>query len=114
MKWLTEDAIIKCTHSGVVQIVTSQSVVTIGRRRVLVENDPENRSIVGCPNYNPAIGIKPCTNTLKVQAGYSDFLRINGHRVCLDTVVGLTDGTPPGEVNYEVLSPGQEFVTEVS
>ena len=31
-------------------------------------------------------------------------------RLCLDTVVGKTDGTPPGVVIYHVRQPGQDFV----
>lgn len=113
MKWLTEDAHIICRHIlGVVQLAASQNLVTIEQRKVLVENDPEHRPITGCPNIGATI--KPCTSTLKVETGYSDFLRINGRRVCLDTVVGLTDGTPPGEVTYNVSKPGQEFVIEGS
>jgi hypothetical protein len=111
MRWLTEDAKLVCKHElGVVGIVPTQELVTIGKRRVLVEVDPEGRPIGGCPMYGPTI--KPCTTTLRVQVGYSDLLRIGGRRVCLDTVSGLTDGTPPGTVKYEVRLPGQEFVTE--
>ena len=29
---------------------------------------------------------------------------------CLDSVRGLTDGTPPGTVHYQVRSPGQDWV----
>jgi hypothetical protein len=113
MKWLTEDAVITCRHVlGIVQLAPTQDLVTIARRKVLVDNNPEGRPIVGCPNIGATI--KPCTTTLKVEAGYSDFLRINGQRVCLDTVTGLTDGTPPGEVKYTVRSPGQDLVAEVS
>ena len=113
MKWLTEDAILNCKHElGIVSIAASQDLVTIEHRRVLVDNNPEGRSITGCPNIGATI--KPCTHTLKVEAGYSDFLRINGQRICLDTVTGLTDGTPPGVVKYIVRTPGQEFVTEVA
>jgi hypothetical protein len=32
--------------------------------------------------------------------------------MCLDTVNGLTDGTPPGVVEYKVRHAGQELVTE--
>jgi hypothetical protein len=39
-------------------------------------------------------------------------VRIDGCAVCLDTVTGLTDGTPPGIVTYKVRSPGQTLVTE--
>jgi hypothetical protein len=110
MKLLTEDAILVCAHElGKVNISASQSLVTIGRRKVLVEIDPEGKSIAGCPNVS--ITIKPCLTTLKVEAGYSGLLRVNGRRICLDTVTGLTDGTPPGIVKYHVVRPGQSLVS---
>jgi len=114
---LTEDAVIVCPpeHSlGRVQNVPSQNWVTIEGRRILVENDPEGRSIKGCLNNNPVLGIRPCLTTLKVTAGYSDLIKIDGRRVCLDTVTGLTDGTPPGLVKYKVNSAGQPYVGENS
>jgi hypothetical protein len=112
MLFLTQEARLVCKHEmGKVQIAARQGLVTIARRAVLVANDPEGRPIVGCPNIGAAI--KPCTNTLAVEAGYSQFIRIDGRAVCLDTVTGLTDGTPPGVVKYEVRQAGQAFVSEV-
>ena len=111
MLWLTEDAVVVCKHeNGKVGIAPIQKLVTIEGRRVLVENDPEGRPITGCPNVGATI--KPCLHTLAVTEGYSDFLSIDGRRICLDTVTGLTDGTPPGVVKYIVRRPGQEFVYE--
>ena len=111
MRILTEDAVLVCKHElGKAGIVPTQQLVTIRGRRVLVETDPEGRPIRGCPNF--AIVIKPCTHTLPVKQGYSALLRIQGRRVCLDTVTGLTDGTPPGIVEYKVREPGQELVSE--
>ncbi len=111
MYLLTEDAVLVCEHElGIVGIAATDGLVTVEKRRVLIKNNPENRPIVGCPNVGPTI--KPCTSTLVVQAGYSDFVRINGRAVCLDTVTGLTDGTPPGMVKYKVRSPGQTIVSE--
>lgn len=111
MRWLTEDAKLVCMHElGRVKIAATQTFVTIENRRVLVETDPAGKRIAGCPNYGPTI--KPCTATLKVQKGYSQWLRIGGKRVCLDAVTGLTDGTLPGTVKYEVRHPGQEFVKD--
>ncbi len=110
---LTEDAVIVCKHElGIVQNVLSQDWVTVAERRVMVEIDPEGRTIKGCPNYGA--GIRPCVTTLKVQAGYSDWIRVDGKRICLDTVTGLTDGTPPGTVKYKVNQPGQPFIEEVA
>ena len=111
MKLLTEDAVLVCDHQlGIVQNQPSQNLVTINGRRVLVEIDPEGRTIGGCPNIG--LTIKPCTTTLKVLQGYSDYMKIGGHRVCLDTVTGLTDGTPPGAVNYKVRTAGQTLVDQ--
>ena len=109
---LTEDAKLFCKHGpGKVSIKGTQEVVTIGGRMVLVEKDPEGRSIAGCPSVVP---FKPCLTTLAVRKGYSPFLRIDGRRICLDTVTGFTDGTPPGVIMYEVRDAGQHFVSEAS
>jgi len=108
---LTQKAILVCAHEiGIVQIAALQDLVAVEGTNVLVERDPEGRPIVGCPMYGA--GIKPCITTLPVQVGYSDLVRIEGRRVCLDTVEGLTDGTPPGTVKYKVRTPGQNFVSE--
>ena len=111
MLLLTEDAVLVCAHElGIVGIAATQDLVTVEGRCVLVETDPESRSIAGCPNYGPAI--KPCTTTLRVQKGYSDLVRIDGRRACLSSVTGITDGTPPGTVQYKVRSPGQSLVEQ--
>lgn len=109
MKFLTDKAVLKCAHAGAVRNKHSQTWVTIAEQPVLVDHDPERRDIDRCPNRGPQ-GIKPCGKTLKVQQGYSAFIRIDGHAVCLDTLWGLTDGTPPGIVRYKVIRPGQDFV----
>ena len=110
MLWLTEDARLACDHGGGVNNKLSQDLVKIGGRAVMVATDPQDRSISGCPNANVMMGMKPCLTTLPVIEGYSQFIKIDGHKVCLDTVRGLTDGTPPGTVNYKVLTPGQSLV----
>ena len=110
---MTEDAIVVCTHQlGNVSNQPSQKLVTIAGRRVLVDNDPETRSISRCPNIG--VTMKPCQTTLKVVAGYSTLVKIDGHKICLQTVTGLTDGTPPGIIAYQVRAPGQQLVGSVS
>jgi hypothetical protein len=105
---LTEDAVVVCKHeTGRVGIKATQKLVTIHGRCVLVEPDPVGRPISGCPMVVP---FKPCLVTLLVRKGYSDLLSIGGAKVCLDTVTGLTDGTPPGTVMYKVNDAGQKFV----
>ena len=111
MKLLTEDALLVCDHElGTVDVAPTQKLVTIEHRRVLVESNPEGRPISKCPNVG--LTIKPCMTTLKVKKGYSGLVRIQGRRVCLDAVTGLTDGTPPGTVDYKVRRPGQSLVSE--
>lgn len=109
MRLLTEDAVLVCLHElGRVENRPSQSLVTIDGRKVLVDDDPERRSIARCPNIGATI--KPCQTTLKVKTGYSTWVKVDGKAVCLETVLGLTDGTPPGIVEYKVRTPGQGLV----
>ena len=108
---LTENGVLICLHTlGIVNDKASQNWVRITKSPVQVDNDPESKSIGGCPNFG--VGIKPCTTTMPVQKGYSAWVRIGGKRICLQTVTGLTDGTPPGTVMYIVSQPGQAFVSE--
>lgn len=108
MKVLVREAVLRCGHDGKVANVPSQTWVRVAGSPVLVEPDPQGRSISMCPNVG--INIKPCGTTLAVRTGYSTFVRIGGHTVCLDSVSGFTDGTPPGLVRYTVRDPGQDFV----
>ncbi len=106
---LTENAKLVCKHElGSVGIAPSQHFVTINKNKILVEPDTISKTIAGCPNVGASI--KPCTSTLTIFQGYSDFIRINGRRVCLASLKGITDGTPPGVVEYLVRNPGQTLV----
>lgn len=108
MRILVNEAVLRCGHDGKVQNVPSQEWVRVKGSPVLVDNDPQGRDISMCPNVG--INIKPCNKTLPVTKGYSIFIRIGGKAICLDTVEGFTDGTPPGGVKYNVRRPGQTFV----
>ena len=109
---ITEDAGVFCKHGpGKAANRPSQALVTIEGRKVLVEPDPVGCPIAGCPSVVP---FKPCLTTLAVQKGYSDFIRVENRRLCLDTVTGFTDGTPPGVVMYVVRFAGQKFVSEMA
>jgi hypothetical protein len=109
MKLLTSAAVLVCDHvSGIVGLAPTQEWVRVGGVPLLVRDNPERRTITGCTNYGATI--KPCVTTLAAQAGYSTFVRIGGCDACLDTVTGLTDGTPPGIVKYAVRNPGQHWV----
>ena len=111
MNILTEDATVVCRHeTGTVQLlIATQDLVTINGRKVLLTPDPMFKPIAGCANLGATI--KPCTLTISVSRGYSDLVTINGRAVCLDSLVGVTDGTPPATVEYHVRHPGQRLVT---
>lgn len=108
MKLIVTPADIRCDHEGRVTNNPSQHWVEIGGHPVLVADDPQGRAIARCPNIGATM--KPCVKTLAVAAGYSSWIRVDGHPVVLDSLDGLTDGTVPGTVHYSVRSPGQMFV----
>lgn len=109
MLFLTEDAKLKCTHGGQLKLEPVQDLVHINGRKVLIKPDPENREIDWCTNTN-FTNIKPCKKTEEVRTGYSELLRVGGKPVCLDSVKGFTNGTPPRSIDYVVREPGQDFV----
>jgi hypothetical protein len=111
MFWLTDKVQMVCIHEvGKVQIKATQDLVFIDSMPVLVDPNPENRPVSGCPLAPPLM--KPCLTTLKVRTGYSDLISIQDQRVCVDSIRGLTDGHPPGTYDYKVNFPGQQFVSE--
>ena len=111
MYWLTEKAVLNCPHqSGIVAIITSQKLVRVDSMLVLVEPDPVGREIAGCPWSGP--GLMPCLKTQEVKEGYSPLITIDGKAVCLDTVTGNTNGTPPKSFSYTVRDPGQKLVSQ--
>ena len=79
MEWITTRAVLRCGHDGRVENVPSQHWVKVGGDPVLVDNDPEGKTIRTCPNIGPTM--KPCTRSLTVTEGYSGWLRIGGQRV---------------------------------
>lgn len=115
MEWITVASTIKCAHEGTVRNVPSQQWVRVaasgedsGAPVVLVDSDPEGRTIGGCPNSGP--DIKKCGLTLQVDKGYSEWIRIGGRAVVLSHLDGRTDGTLPGTVHYHVTDPRQDFL----
>jgi hypothetical protein len=112
VKLLVLRGTLRCGHDGLVSTKASQPWVRVDGSPVLVDNDPQGLSITMCPNIS--VNFKPCTTTLAVRDGYSTFVRVAGHAACLETVVGFTDGTPPGAVEYRVRQPGQDFVRAVA
>lgn len=109
MRPLTQRALLTCDHAtGVVAHAPSQFFVRVSGALLLIGNDAANKGIAGCINMAPTI--KPCTRSLAVEQGKSSFVYVRRKPVCLDTLVGGTDGTPPSVTKYRVRSPGQWLV----
>ena len=106
MKVLILPGVLRCGHDGKVSNQNSQDWVRIAAEPALVSTDPEGRQISMCPNIST--NTKQCNNTLAVITGYSEFIRIDGKKLCLDSINGMTDGVPPS--HYTVRDPGQQFV----
>lgn len=107
--WLTENGALHCLHPGAgnVDMARGADFVHINGARVHIQPNPLARSIGGC-KHPGSTNSKPCTSTLTVNSGYSTFVRIGGHPVCLATVTGVTDSVPPS--SYRVSYPGQAMV----
>lgn len=106
---LTRAAVLKCAHGGVVENVASQDWVRIADDPLLVEDDPRGRSISACPMAT--ITTPPCTATVSVDgASYSEFLRIDGRRICLDRTSGRTNWSQLGITPFSVTAVAQRFV----
>jgi hypothetical protein len=108
MDLITTSSVIVCDHQAKVIAQASRTWVKVGGPPVLVDNDPEGRVVSHCPNIGPTM--KPCTTTLRVAAGYSGWIKVDGKAVVLSNLDGLTDGTVPGTVHYRVRDSRQHFV----
>ena len=108
MEWITEASTIRCGHDGKVISLASQRWVRVDGDAFLVAEDPKGRAVTLCPNIGPTM--KPCTATLTVSAGYSTLVRVDGHAAVLSNLDGLTDGTVPGTVHYQVRATHQHLV----
>ncbi|HXW78348.1 MAG TPA: hypothetical protein VEJ84_02560 [Acidimicrobiales bacterium] len=107
---LTEASSLHCGHNlGKVGIEPSQDLVRIEGKRLLIQPDPEQRPIHGCPNVSTST--KACQKTTsKVRTGYSEFVRVLGHPIVLANLVGETNGSPPAGATYSVADVAQDLV----
>jgi hypothetical protein len=105
---VTSNATITCVHGGEVQLVPTQTSVTIRGASVLCEPDLVGAVIVGCAQA-PSPGTKPCTTVVSILPGStSPKVTVGGRPAYVATLSGLTDSVPPGSVI--VAQPGQTLV----
>lgn len=105
---LTTNARIVCAHGGQVTLLPRQTTVTAQGAPVLRETDLIGAPIVGCAQP-PTVSSKPCTTVVSVMpGGSSPKVGVAGMPAHVDTLVGITDGVPPGTVS--VVFAGQSTV----
>ena len=105
---VTTNARIICAHGGQVTLMPRQTTVTIQGGAVLRETDIMGAPIIGCAQP-PTVSSKPCTTVVSVMPGGSaPTVAVAGMPAHLDSLMGMTDGVPPGTVS--VISAGQTTV----
>lgn len=99
---LTTKAVLVCDHGGIIDIDPGQNWAKIENDPILIEPDPLNRPVLVCPRVTPTT--PPCTLTISIEEGpsYSDFVTIDGRRVCKDTTTGRTNWSQLATVSFSV------------
>ena len=83
-------------HGGNVS-VTSTAKLKVNGNPVLLKSSIAGKSVSDCktPTSNST---SPCLSVTSVTVGEASKLKVGGNPVMLDTLVGTTDGVPPGTV----------------
>lgn len=115
---VTKRSVLACSHGGRVDTRGApERHVRIEGDSVLCGADP-----IGLPIGAPPRGIaicptprtnttKPCERTVAVISGESDFVFVDGDPICLEILVGTTEGLAPAPgVEYAVDDARQAFV----
>lgn len=104
---LNADASIGCGHGGTVRIAPGRRTFTAGGAPVLTVGDLEGKPISGCTQVTGG-GTVQCTAVVSVTGGAATTLTAGGRPALLETVSGVTNGSPPGALT--VLTPGQTIL----
>ncbi|MFE5587286.1 hypothetical protein [Kitasatospora sp. NPDC056531] len=108
---LTTASVLQCIHGGQLTVPSNDTALTVDGQPVLLQSDLATATVVGCANTNAAAGQTPCLMVTAVLAGLSTKLTVRGQPVLLETAQGLTNGTPPAPVMWQVASAGQTKLT---
>ncbi len=97
-KYLNHRSTIQCTHGGrVILFPPAFRSLQVVASPVLTEQDLLQAMIAGCGQVGP--GVKPCTKITQVVMGRGIQIRVDGQVPILDTLIAMTDGSPPGMVS---------------
>lgn len=106
---LTIGSDVECGHKGLVT-VQSSAKLTIAGQAVLVASGVMGGPIAACTTA-PSPSTKPCTAVVAVlPVSQAIKLTAGGAGVVLDSLLGLTDGLPPGTL---FAAAGQSKLTAV-
>ena len=107
---ITESSRVACGHTGAVQLLASQSKLTVGGSKVLVDGDLAGKPITGCTTVPVvAAGTATCLAVASIlPGGVAQKLTVGGRGVLLDSIQGQTSGTISGTPQtWSVQSVGQ-------
>src|SRR5262245_8118920 len=102
---LTESSTLRCEHSGTVQLVPTQSRLTVNGSKVLVDGDLNGALISGCLTVpDPNTSTVKCLSVRSAEGGVAGKLKVNGKGVLLEEVSGKTSGTVGGPTSFQTWS----------
>lgn len=105
---VTTNAVILCSHGGLVTLIPNQAQVSIAGGMVLCEPGLVGAPIAGC-TLAPSPVTKPCMAVVSTLPGSSaPTVQVAGLPPYLATLSGITDSVPPGTI--AVVFPGQVVV----
>jgi hypothetical protein len=94
---LTESSTVKCAHQGTVKLTASQSKLTVGGKKVLVEGDltAPPAQVSSCATVVNQTSTK-CLMVSSAMGGVAQKLKVGGKGVLLESVQGQTSGVIGG------------------
>jgi hypothetical protein len=105
---VTVNATLMCVHNGRVTIPPRPGKTNVQMGAVLCDPDLVGATILGCTQVSATT--KPCTQILSLQPGSTSLkVSVGGRPAYVSTLVGVTDGVPPGAVT--VRNAGQTKFT---
>ena len=99
---VTAASTLLCPHGAPLVITPSQELLAVDGQSVLVSADLRAAAILACQNIGA--GLTPCTKVQSVDGGLAAHLKVGDDQVVLETVVGLTDGTPQPPLPQRLVS----------
>lgn len=92
---LTTASTVGCGHDPGQVSTSSAAKLTVSGAAVLLQDSIAGKSVSGC-GTTPSSSTSQCVTVSSVISGLAQKLTAGGAPVALATVVGLTDGVPPG------------------